>query len=242
MFARTFRTALLIGAALGAASAAQAQMTYVDGTASYNVPVTNFKDIPFRSVVRQQYDYSCGSAAVATLLHFHYNRPVSETDVFKAMWATGDRNRIRKVGFSLMDMKRYLAEQGYAADGYRVDISLLEQSKAPAIAVIRVGDYKHFVVIKGVRDGKVLVGDPALGLRIYTVEEFRKGWDGIVFLIHENPTQRVSYNRKDEWNTWPGAPIGDATLDSGPVSTATRNLPPLYQVRETLDTNPYIAK
>jgi len=246
MSVRGFRKAFLVaattGALLGTAGAARAQMTYVDGLASYNVPVTNFKDIPFRSVVRQQYDYSCGSAAVATLLHFHYGRPVSETDVFKAMWATGDRAKIRKIGFSLMDMRRYLAQQGFASDGYRVDSSLLEQAKAPAIAVIRIGNYKHFVVIKGVRNGKVLVGDPALGLRIFTLDEFRQVWDGVVFLIHDNPKQQVKYNRKDEWNTWPGAPISDVTLDSGPVSTATRNLPPLYQVMSTIDTNPYIAK
>jgi len=240
MSVRGFRNALCAAAAglmLGAAGVAEAQITYVDGSASYRVPVTTFKDIPFRSVVRQQYDYSCGSAAIATLLHFHYGRPVSETDVFKAMWATGDRAKIRKVGFSLMDMKRYLAQQGFAADGYRVDISLLEQAKAPAIAVIRVGDYKHFVVIKGVRNGKVLVGDPALGLKAYTFDEFRPMWDGIIFLIHDKPKQLVKYNRADEWGTWPGAPVGDAMLDSGNLSAATRNLPALYQVLNTLDVN-----
>jgi len=246
MRSRSFRQAALAATAAGLllapAGQAAAQTAYVDGLASYRVPVTSFKDVPFKSVVRQQYDYSCGSAALATLLHYHYGRPVTETDVFKAMWAGGDQAKIRKVGFSLMDMKRYLAEQGFVGDGYRVNINLLSQATAPTIAVIRVQNYKHFVVIKGVRDGKVLVGDPALGLRIYTADEFRQVWDGIVFLIHGGPTEQVRYNRPEEWSATPGAPMDTASLESGLVSTATRNLPPLYQVLSTLDLNKFFAQ
>jgi predicted double-glycine peptidase len=224
------------GLSAGAAGAARAQMTYADGLASYNVPVSTFRDIPFRSVVRQQYDFSCGSAALATLLHYHYARPVTETDVFRAMWAEGDHKKIRQVGFSLMDMKRYLSAQGFNADGYRINVGMLAQLKTPAIAVIRVGNYKHFVVIKGARDGKVLVGDPALGLRSYTAEEFTQMWDGIVFVIRSGPTTQVVYNKAGDWSVWPEAPLGDNSLESS-VSSATRNLPPLYQVLNTLDVN-----
>jgi len=224
------------GLTAGAAGAAQAQATVVDGLASYHVAVSTFRDIPFRSVVRQQYDFSCGSAALATLLHYHYSRPVTETDVFRAMWADGDQAKIRKVGFSLMDMKRYLAAQGFVADGYRINVGMLAQVKAPAIAVIQVSNYKHFVVIKGVRDGKVLVGDPALGLRTYSFDEFGRMWDGIVFLIRSGPVRKAVYNKAEDWSVWPEAPMGDGSLESS-VSTATRNLPPLYQVLNTLDVN-----
>ncbi|WP_204283799.1 C39 family peptidase, partial [Klebsiella pneumoniae] len=69
----------------------------------------------FRTVVRQQYDYSCGSAAVATLLRYHYGRPTVESDVFSAMWRSGDQAQIKRAGFSMLDMKRYLDSQGYMA-------------------------------------------------------------------------------------------------------------------------------
>src|SRR3546814_13412897 len=62
-------------------------------------------DIPFRSVIRQRYDFSCGSAALATLLTYHYGAPTSEAMPFRAMWEKGDREAIRKVGFSMLDMR-----------------------------------------------------------------------------------------------------------------------------------------
>ena len=60
------------GAALAAlglaclAAPAHAQVrTHGEFGGSYTIGVTSWRDIPFRTVVRQQYDYSCGSAAVA---------------------------------------------------------------------------------------------------------------------------------------------------------------------------------
>ena len=72
----------------------------------YSVPVTSLKEARFRATVRQQYDFSCGSAAVATLLTYQYGMPVDEAEVFEHMYATGDQARIRAEGFSLLDMRR----------------------------------------------------------------------------------------------------------------------------------------
>src|SRR5690606_40798166 len=56
-------------------------------------------------------DFSCGSAATATLLTYQYGHPVTELEVFRQMYAQGDQARIRKEGFSLLDMRRYLQSQ-----------------------------------------------------------------------------------------------------------------------------------
>src|SRR6185437_4611811 len=63
-------------------------------TGNYNLHLTSYAEIPFRTVVHQQFDYSCGSAALATLLHFQYHKSTNEADVFKAMYAVGDQDRI----------------------------------------------------------------------------------------------------------------------------------------------------
>ena len=97
---------------------ALAQVSFHGEGAGASVKVTSWRDIPFRTVVRQQYDFSCGSAAVATLLTYQYGRKVSEAEVFKAMYAVGDQEKIQKVGFSMLDMKRYLDEHGH--EGRRV--------------------------------------------------------------------------------------------------------------------------
>lgn len=212
-----------------AAGPAAAQIAFTDGGALYGLNrVTTFRDMPFQTVVRQQYDYSCGSAALATLLRYHYGVDVTEADIFKAMYAGGDQAKIQQVGFSLLDMKRYLAGRGYKADGYRIDADALVHAKWPSIAVITVGDYKHFVVVKGAGAGRILVGDPALGLKSYRQEEFEKVWNGIIFGIHSGPGRGL-YNAQDEWAATAPPPAGRVLTDES-LAGLTMQLPPLYQV------------
>ncbi len=224
------KAATLIALALVcAAPAAHAQAMLTDGGISFNVPVTSLADIPFRTVVRQQYDYSCGSAALATLLHYHYGVRVGEAEVFKAMYATGDQKRIREVGFSLLDIKRYLASRGFEADGYRATFDQLIKINRPAIAVVTAGTYRHFVVVKGARGGKVLIGDPAQGLKTYSNAEFSQIWNGVIFAIRAAPNVAVAYNRTEEWTPYATAPLGQPLTDDS-LSSFTRDLPPIYQI------------
>lgn len=218
--------AALAGAAAFSDAAAQAVFATFDNV--YSAPVTSMRDLPFRTVVRQQFDYSCGSAALATMLSQHYGRRVTEAGVFRAMYAVGDQAQIQRVGFSLLDMKTYLQSIGLASDGFRFSLQDLAASSAPAIAVVQLGAYRHFVVIKGVRAGRVLVGDPALGLKAYPLADFARIWNGVVFLI--DPGASVgAYNRADEWASLPHG-VADP-LPEPSLARFTRGLPPIYQLR-----------
>lgn len=174
---------------------------HVSAAGSFSVPVVSYVGRRFLTVVRQQYDYSCGSAVVATLLSYHYERPTSEAEVFAAMWEAGDRDRIRDVGFSLLDIKRYLEGLGYQADGFRVPISAVADAQVPAIMLIETNGYRHFVVVKGIANGEVLVGDPAFGIMSYSIEAFEAlRIDDIAFIIRNHPDQgRASFGRVEEW-------------------------------------------
>src|SRR3546814_15812113 len=123
-------------------------------------------DIPFRSVIRQRYDFSCGSAALATLLTYHYGAPTSEAMPFRAMWEKGDREAIRKVGFSMLDMKTYLASRGFRAEGFRSTVDQRKQVKRPTIVMMELKGFNNFVVIKGVRGHRVLTGASVHGPQI----------------------------------------------------------------------------
>jgi len=168
--------------------------------ADYRLPVRSMLERRYLTVVRQQYDFSCGSAALATLLHFHYNDQQNEQSVFIGMWRDGDRQQIRRLGFSLLDMKRYLAARGMAADGYRVTLEQVKDAGIPGIALINMNGYRHFVVVKGVEDGQVLLGDPSLGLRLVSVRRFQAMWNGIMFVINDRVDQgKKNFSRDDEW-------------------------------------------
>jgi predicted double-glycine peptidase len=202
-------------------------------TGNYSVHLMSYAEIPFRTVIRQQYDYSCGSAALATVLRYQYGKNVDEGVVFKAMYAVGDQDRIQKLGFSLLDMKKYLSSIGYVADGYQISLKDLQEAAVPAIALIQIGSYKHFVVIKGVVGDRVLIGDPAQGLRSYSSNEFKKFWNGIAFLIHEQPATDPNpvFNSANEWQRWADShPLTAATVIQ-PMTPFLRDLRVIYQVR-----------
>jgi len=137
------------------------------------------------------------------------------------MYKHGDQAKIRREGFSLLDMKRYLEANGYNADGFYVSLDQLAVAEAPAIVLINTKGYNHFVVVKGVTDKNVLVGDPSLGTRIIPREEFEKMWNGLVFIIrNKNILTTNNFNRMEEWRrVKEKAPLGLALRDSALANT-----------------------
>jgi len=178
---------------------------------TFNVGTISYKQLRFQTIMRQQYDFSCGSAALASLLTYHYKRPHTEQDVFEAMYRVGDQANIRKYGFSLLDMKAYLASIGMSADGYQVSLDKLRELQLPAITLIELKGYKHFVIIKGIIADRVLIGDPALGVHTMTRKDFETIWSGIVLLIRTDiAVAQASFNPERDWAAQGVAPINSA--------------------------------
>lgn len=196
---------------------------------SATIPLTSLKEARFQRVIRQQYDFSCGSAAIATLLSYHYNRPTTEEQAFRSMFEAGDPEAIRKSGFSLADMQRYLDTLGIRSDGYRLSLDKLAEIGIPAITLINTKGYNHFVVIKGIRGGEVLVGDPALGLKSIPRAEFETMWQNILFVIRDDiDPAREAFNRGEEWAVQRKAPYGTALSRHG-LATFSIALPGLNE-------------
>ena len=174
-----------------------------------SIAVDSFQEQRFSDVIRQQYDFSCGSAAVASLLSHHYDDPVSEQEVFHSMFAMADGDKVRSEGFSMLDMKRYLALEGYVADGFRMPLAgLREQVRLPVIVLLTVDGFRHFVVIKGISEREVLVGDPARGLKVYPRHEFEQYWDGTAFVVRSHLQQgRDSFLSDGNWPAMARAPV-----------------------------------
>ncbi|HIG66203.1 MAG TPA: peptidase C39 [Methyloprofundus sp.] len=165
-------------------NAASLNINGIAGGGNYKFFVTSFVERRFKTIYKQQLDYSCGSAALASLLTFHYEDTVDEQSVFSDMYERGDKNRIQKLGFSLLDMKRYLKRRGYRSNGFKINLDQLINANVPALTIINNKGYLHFVIIKGVSEQEVLVGDPASGLRVMPRDKFVEIWEHrILFLI-----------------------------------------------------------
>jgi predicted double-glycine peptidase len=218
---------LLLALSLWLASLAQAATLEVRGPqdGGFNVHVVSVKEARFTTTQRQQFDFSCGSAAVATLLTHHYGKPTDERAVFTQMFERGDQAKIRKEGFSMLDMKRYLESLGLRADGFQLPVDRLATERVPAIVLLSERGYRHFVVVKGVVRGRVLVGDPAMGTRAMSIDSFKRLWvNNILFVIY-NQRDTAKFNDPGDWRVAPGAPLHLAVdrermLDSLPVRRA----------------------
>ena len=181
----------------------------------YTVPTVSLKEARYSAMIRQQYDFSCGSAALSTLLTFHYGFPVTEQVVFEAMFAQGDQAKIRQEGFSLLDMKRYLEAHGFTADGFEAPLDKLAEAGIPAIVLINDHGYNHFVVVKGLHEHRVLIGDPSGGTRAVARSTFESMWtNGILFVI-SNRQESAAFNQPSDWRVAVKAPLGDGVNRSG---------------------------
>lgn len=185
------------------------------GGARYELRTESVKSLRMRGTLRQQFDFSCGSAAIATLLTHHYGRAVTEQFVFERMYMAGDQQKIRREGFSLLDMQRFLKSLGYQADGFQLPLAKLAEARLPAIVLISNNGFHHFVVIKGIESGRVLVGDPAAGTMALPLARFERMWvNRLLFVIHRAPS-KPAFNLAGDWRAAPRVALADAVNRSG---------------------------
>jgi predicted double-glycine peptidase len=165
--------------------------------------VRSLLEIRQDKVVVQQWDMSCGAAALATVLTYQLGDPVSEKQIAHDMLRRTDPMRVKyRGGFSLLDMKRYVEGRGFGADGYaRLTLENLRKL-APLIVPVNLDGYDHFVVFRGVTAGRAVLADPAYGNRTLALAEFEKAWNGnIGFVIkprHQaSPANHLSPRKED---------------------------------------------
>lgn len=181
----------------------------------FNVPAVSMKEARYHATMRQQYDFSCGSAALSTLLTYHYGYPVTEQFVFEEMYRNGNRARIQQAGFSLLDIKRFLENHGFQANGYEAPLEKLEAAGIPAIVLLNERGYNHFVVVKGVRGQRVLIGDPAGGTRALTRKAFHAAWGNRILFVINDRTDIARFNTVADWRAAPAAPLNNGIDRNG---------------------------
>lgn len=174
-----------------AASCATAEPLSVGSGLRIHVAPRSIKDLRDHNLVRQQKDYSCGAAALATLLSHGLNDPVTEEQVLADLFAqlsSDDATVRQKTGFSLLDMQKVAQRRGYKAQAFRISAQDLAQLTGPVIVFIAPQGYKHFAVLRGVRGDRVFLADPSRGNVRMPAYQFVQTWldnegTGIVFVV-----------------------------------------------------------
>lgn len=144
-------------------------------------PVRSLLEMRQQNIVMQEWDLSCGAAALTTLLRYQFGDTVTEKEVALGLInrdiyiKNPDLVKMRQ-GFSLLDLKRYVDLHGYTGLGFgHMTVDDLVK-RAPILVPIHVFGYNHFVIFRGRLQNRVLLADPAWGNRTMTVDEFEKAW------------------------------------------------------------------
>ena len=114
-------------------------------------PVSDFK---YQNLVRQAFDYSCGSAALTTVLNQYLGRQFDERQIMEGLLRFGETEKIvERRGFSLLDMKRLATALGHPSGGFRAKFEDVQKLDHPAIVPIHYGGFKHTWSLDGIRLG-----------------------------------------------------------------------------------------
>lgn len=188
---------LLIGLSLTAISPASAQ--YVpQGQAPLRDPqhitqrkVANYVAIKRVNIVMQERDFSCGAAALATLIRYYWGDPVTEHQILAALdkIITDPKERLERVqnGLSMTDLRRAAVAEGYLSVIGKLTFKELSEAKAPVVVGIVVGKYDHFVVFRGADSYYVYLADPARGNLRIPIWQFLNEWQENAVLVVAKP-------------------------------------------------------
>ncbi|MTI62901.1 MAG: peptidase C39 [Methylophaga sp.] len=183
-----------------------------------NKNIISMRERHFLDMVPQRTDFSCGAAALATILNYAYGYKFSEAEVIAGMLKVSDPQLVQNKGFSLLDIKNYVETLGLRGRGYTVNPEILDRIKIPTIVLLDIRGYKHFVVLKKTTPDKVYIADPALGNRVMDRQNFVDGWNKVTFAVIGNGFDRetillrpkpplTARNTVDTWR-----PLTDAEL------------------------------
>ncbi|WP_225984565.1 C39 family peptidase [Noviherbaspirillum aerium] len=139
-------------------------------TLAGHVPVQSWKTLRDKQVIKQDKDFSCGAASLATILKEFYDIPVTERDLLLAL----DNEEMCS---SFEDMQRVLPQFGFRAHGYAVTYEQLAKLKIPVIVYLKHRKDEHFSVLRGISEDTVWLADPSLGNRTYSKAQFLEIWE-----------------------------------------------------------------
>ena len=162
------------------------ETTFGGGAVRVRRNVRSWKNLTEKGIVMQSYDFSCGSAALATLMRYYFQDDVTERDVLEDLLEFLSDEEIQQRqenGLTMLDLKLCAQRMGYQAVGVRLKASVLPQLQGPILIHLEREGYKHFAVLRGVRNDRVFLADPSRGNIRVKVHRFLEQWTDIALVL-----------------------------------------------------------
>jgi predicted double-glycine peptidase len=158
---RHFSFILLCGISVLPAHAAQLSTLSARG----EVATQSWKEQRDAHVVKQDRDYSCGAASLATLLNEYYGLSLTEEQILK------DMNKPDMMA-NFEDMARVVGGYGFKSGGVALSYEQLSKLTVPVVVYLQHRGEDHFSVLRGISATQVQLADPSWGNRIYSKAQF----------------------------------------------------------------------
>jgi len=137
--------------------------------------------------IRQVYDFSCGSAALATILTYYHRINTPEAAVVNILRqrypSKDDWHKKNLEGFSFEDLMFAAWNLGFDSQAANVDLKDLESFDGPVIVRVRKPKIDHFTVLRKAKGGFYYLSDPTLGQVVQSEAEFKKEYTGVALAI-----------------------------------------------------------
>ena len=146
----------------------------------------SWKELRQHNVVLQQQDYSCGTASLATLIHYYFGGDITEAELLQRIIAKKTPDELAdliKNGVSMLDLKTVAESLGYDAAGISLTPGDLPKLEGPVIVHLKRIQGQHFLVLRGVQGDRVFLADPAEGNVRMTLAKFADQWTGAVLIL-----------------------------------------------------------
>lgn len=136
---------------------------------SGKIKLTSWIEIKNKNLVRQKFDFSCGSASLATIMNYYYDNNLSEIDIVNSVAeqkgikveTIEDYYEHKDTGLSFFDLSEYSKKIGYRGLGLAIDFEVLKKLKMPVILFVKIRSQEHFTVFKGMDDRYIYLADPS---------------------------------------------------------------------------------
>ncbi|WP_221420358.1 peptidase domain-containing ABC transporter [Fulvivirga sp. M361] len=159
------------------------------------IPRLNKKKIK-QAFVAQHDSADCGAACLLSLIRY-YNGDAS-LQKLKENAGTG------KDGTTLLGLHQAAIQSGFDSQGYEADITDLIKHQDPMILHVVIDErLQHYVICYGYEDGKFIIGDPAVGVRMLPKKELDTIWvsrNCLALKPNKHFVQKETINRaKTQW-------------------------------------------
>lgn len=162
------------------------------GNSQANPTLGTFRQLRYQTTVGQTTDFTCGPAALATLLTHYYGSPVTE-QMFteRAIADMNSRGKQVTEGLTLLSLKTALSAEQISSTGYKLDLTQLRKVMEAGLPVVANVQYPkgHYYLILGLDDENVLLADPSWGVRSQPIANFLNAWNGVVLVPQPSDTQ-----------------------------------------------------